>query len=86
MIMKSSTIDHWSQKTNFKKYEQCVKVKALRYYIKYDNDEDMARALLILFLPFRDEMNKIHNWNVKQLLHEKQDMINEKEWILKNTR
>ena len=28
----------------------------LRYYLSYDNDEDLARGLLILFMPFRDEM------------------------------
>lgn len=28
----------------------------LRYYLNYDNDEDLARGLLILFKPFRNEM------------------------------
>ena len=32
----------------------------IRYYLSYDNDEDLARGLLILFLPFRDEMEDIH--------------------------
>jgi hypothetical protein len=49
----------------------------LRYYINYDNDEDMARGLLILFLPFRDEM-EIHRQDVKKLLHDNQDLINKK--------
>ena len=47
----------------------------LRYYINYDNDEDMARALLILFFPFRDEMAEIHECDVKELLHNNEDMI-----------
>ena len=47
----------------------------LRYYINYDNDEDTARALLILFLPLRDEMEDIHRKDVKKLLHENQDRI-----------
>ena len=50
----------------------------LRYYINYDNDEDMARALLILFLPFRDEMADIHECDVKELLHNNEDVITEK--------
>ena len=32
----------------------------LRYYLNYSNDEDLARGLLILFLPFRNEMEEIH--------------------------
>ena len=50
----------------------------LRYYINYDNDEDMARSLLILFLPFRNEMEDIHNQDVKSLLKKKGDIVEEK--------
>ena len=32
----------------------------LRYYLNYSNDEDLARGLLILFKPFRNEMDDIH--------------------------
>ena len=32
----------------------------LRYYLNYSNDEDLARGLLILFKPFRNEMKEIH--------------------------
>ena len=53
----------------------------LRYHLAYDNDEDLARGLLILFLPFRDEMADIHRQDVKQLLSEKKDMINAKREI-----
>ena len=56
-----------------------VKSKAiLRYYLNYSNDEDLARGLLILFLPFRDEMRDIHQKDVKKLLSEKGDIIEEK--------
>ena len=50
----------------------------LRYYLSYDNDEDLARGLLILFMPFRDEMTEIHQLEVEKLLHEKKDLIKEK--------
>ena len=40
----------------------------LRYYLNYTNDEDLACGLLILFLPFRDEMKDIHTKDVKQTL------------------
>ena len=50
----------------------------LRYSINYDNDEDMARSLLILFLPFRNEMEDIHNQDVKSLLKKKGDIVEEK--------
>ena len=45
----------------------------IRYFLKYDNEEEYYRALCILFLPFRDEMRDIHSKDVKQLYikHEK---------------
>ena len=39
----------------------------LRYYLPYENTEDFCRSLLILFFPFRDEMNEIHNKDVINL-------------------
>ena len=54
-------------------------VKAvLRYYLNYDNDEDLARGLLILFKPFRNEMNEIHRQDVKQLLFDNRYLIENK--------
>ena len=47
----------------------------LRYYLNYENDEDFARGLLILFLPFRNEMEDIHRKDVKQLLTDNKDLI-----------
>ena len=31
-------------------------IAVLRYYLNYSNDEDLARGLLMLFMPFRNEM------------------------------
>ena len=42
----------------------------LRYYLNYNNDEDFARGLLILFFPFREEMKNIHDHDVKDLYEE----------------
>ena len=50
----------------------------LRYYLSYDNDEDLARGLLILFFPFRNEYEEIHLDDVKQLLRENLQSIEEK--------
>ena len=50
----------------------------LRYYLNYDNDEDLARGLLILFKPYRNEMEEIHRQDVKQLLKDNQALIEEK--------
>ena len=50
----------------------------LRYYLNYSNDEDLARGLLILFKPFRNEMDEIHRQNVKELLAESNMLIKEK--------
>ena len=50
----------------------------LRYYLNYSNDEDLARGLLILFKPFRNEMKEIHQKDVKKLLKENNELIEEK--------
>ena len=50
----------------------------LRYYLNYSNDEDLARGLLILFKPFRNEMVEIHQKDVKELLDSSEDIISEK--------
>ena len=47
----------------------------LRYYLNYTNDEDLARGLLVLFMPFRDEMKEIHTKDVKELLAKNQALI-----------
>ena len=47
----------------------------LRYYLNYENDEDLARGLLILFMPFRDEMVEIHSKDVKKVLFDSRNMV-----------
>ena len=56
-------------------------IAVLRYYISYENDEDMARGLLILFFPFRNEFEDIHEKDVKKLLSENMNIIEEKRSI-----
>ena len=56
-----------------KRGSSCV----LRYFLKYTNEEEMYRALCILFLPFRNEMKEIHSKDVKALYLENQDQIEE---------
>ena len=46
--------------------ERCI----LKYFLNYSNDEDLARGLLILFHPFKNEMQDIHEQDVV-LLYEK---------------
>ena len=50
----------------------------LRYYLNYSNDEDLARGLLILFMPFRNEREEIHQKDVKELLETSNILIQEK--------
>ena len=50
----------------------------LRYYLNYTNDEDLARGLLILFSSYRNEMLDIHQKDVKQLLEECRETVEEK--------
>ena len=58
----------------------------LRYYLNYNNDEDLARGLLILFMPFRNERKEIHQKDVKEVLEEKNEVIQEKRKIFENTK
>ena len=58
-----------------------TKMAVLRYYLNYNNDEDLARGLLILFKPFRDEMQEIHVQDVKQVLAASEDLIERKRSI-----
>ena len=47
----------------------------IRYFLKYENDEEFYRALCILFFPFRDERKEIHSKNVQELYEENMDAI-----------
>ena len=53
------------------------KTAILRYYLHFDETEDLARGLLILFHPFRDELKDIHSRNVVDLMHDDKDAIEE---------
>jgi hypothetical protein len=50
----------------------------LKYYLNYKNDEDLAQGLLILFMPFTNEMDEIHKHDVKELLAKLNPLITEK--------
>ena len=54
-----------------KRSSQCV----LRYFLRYENEEEYHRALCVLFLPFRDEMVEIHSENVSELYERNQQQI-----------
>ena len=47
----------------------------LRYYLNYDDESVLARALLILCLPFRNELLDIRQKNVLELLTENQEIV-----------
>ena len=49
----------------------------LRYFLKYQNEEEYYRALCILFLPFRREIKDIHSKDVKLLYLENEILIEE---------
>ena len=49
----------------------------LRYFLKYTSEEEMCRALCILFYPFRNEMRDIHSSDVNLLYLEHMEEIEE---------
>ena len=57
--------------------ESCI----LRYYLNFENDEDLKRGLLILFFPFTNEMKDIHEQDIHQLYKENETWIKEKREI-----
>ena len=60
------------------------RMAVLRYFLKYEEPEDLARGLLILFHPFRSEMEEIHNADVLELLNENKEQIEEKRKLFEN--
>ena len=56
-----------------KRVKQCT----IRYFLKYENDEEYYRALCILFLPFRNEKLEIHKENVEELYNKNINIIEE---------
>ena len=49
----------------------------MRYYLRYDDDVETARALCILFLPFWNENKDIHEKDVCELVATNSELINE---------
>ena len=47
----------------------------IRYFLKYDNEEEYLRALCTLFLPFRNEIRDIHSKDLKKLYEENRQTI-----------
>ena len=48
----------------------------LRYFLRQEDETELARGLCILFLPFRNEMMDIHEKDPRDLLAEHGDVIN----------
>ena len=63
-----------------KRKRQCV----LRYFLKYDSEEEFCRALCILFLPFRNEIIDLHSRNPISLYEDNKAKKNSTEANLKN--
>ena len=57
-----------------RRHERCI----LRYYLNYDNEEDLKRGLLILFSPFVNEMEDIHEKDIDELYSEFEEIIQKK--------
>ena len=54
-----------------KRSKPCI----IRYFLRYENDQEHHRGLCVLFLPFRDEMAEIHNQDVSELYENHQAEI-----------
>ena len=52
-----------------------LKTAVLRYFLHYDETIDLTRGLLLLFLPFRNEVQDIHNKDLLKLFEENKDLI-----------
>ena len=51
----------------------------LRYYLRFENEEEEMRGILILFLPFRDEIKDIHNKDIHDLYRDNISVIDKNE-------
>ena len=60
-----------------RRIERCI----LRYYLNFDNEEDLKRGLLILFTPFVNEMEDIHENDINELYTKFENVIKEKRAI-----
>ena len=52
-----------------------TKQAILRYYLRFENEEDEKRGKLLLFMPFRNEMKEIHDLDIFELFEEKKQII-----------
>ena len=57
----------------------------LRYYLNFENNEDLKRGLLILFFPFENEMKDIHQHDISQLYKDNEESIKERKRLLTGT-
>ena len=48
----------------------------LRYFLRHDNEAELARALCILFMPFKNEVAEIHDKDPTDVLAEHGEVIN----------
>ena len=53
----------------------------LKYHLNFENDEDFKRGLLILFVPFQNELKDIHEKDVNTLYADNEDIIKERRAI-----
>ena len=49
----------------------------LRYFLRQEDEKELARGICILFLPFRNEITDIHSKDPTELLAEHGQLINE---------
>ena len=59
--------NEWDLQNYFGRIKLCSKRAILRYYLKYENDIELQRGKLILFLPFRKELKEIHEKDIDSL-------------------
>ena len=52
--------------------------RVLRYYLNYENDEDFKRGLLLLFIPFQNELEEIHEKDINDLYSDNEKIIKER--------
>ena len=57
-----------------KRNKKCI----VRYFLRYDNEQEYYRALCILFLPFRNEKTDIHTKDVELLYKENKELIDDR--------
>ena len=75
---KENDIEHFKERmllNNLGKIKLRQTRAILRYYLRYENEEELQRAKLILFYPFRNEMEQIHERDIDELYNSKREII-----------